>query len=113
MAADVAATLVRDRRRPLGIGAERMNPMAPDDPRHGTYAGTMAHKRRNEPLCGPCRKAAAVYQRAYRKRPGKSAAERRRLKASGRAVWRLVDLHREEYERLYAEELGPPLRGSA
>ena len=31
--------------------------MSPDDPRHGTPAGTYAHNRADIPLCEPCRRA--------------------------------------------------------
>lgn len=41
--------------------------MTPDDPRHGTYAGSNAHWGAGEELCGPCREAAATYARRRRK----------------------------------------------
>lgn len=31
--------------------------MEPDDPRHGDYAGVIAHSRTGTPICPPCRKA--------------------------------------------------------
>lgn len=31
--------------------------MLPDDPRHGTYAGTVAHWKSGTPICEPCRTA--------------------------------------------------------
>lgn len=38
--------------------------MTPDDPRHGTYAGYMAHYREAgvNSVCDPCRLAKNVYQ---------------------------------------------------
>lgn len=38
--------------------------MTPDDPRHGTYAGYMAHYREAgvNSVCDPCRQAKNVYQ---------------------------------------------------
>ena len=38
--------------------------MSPDDPRHGTYAGFIAH--RPEPPCAACKRAAADYEAARR-----------------------------------------------
>lgn len=37
--------------------------MTPDDPRHGTYAGSQKHLRDREPLCEPCRLSFRKYQR--------------------------------------------------
>lgn len=35
--------------------------MSPDDPRHGTYAGAVAHYRMRTPTCPPCREAKRTY----------------------------------------------------
>jgi len=40
--------------------------MAPDDPRHGTYAGVQAHGWEGSPKCKPCLRAAKVYMQRYR-----------------------------------------------
>jgi hypothetical protein len=39
-----------------------------DDPRHGTYAGAMAHAYYKTPSCDPCRKASREYVRDHRRR---------------------------------------------
>jgi hypothetical protein len=41
--------------------------MAPDDPRHGTYAGAQTHTRERTPKCKPCLRAARAYMQRYRK----------------------------------------------
>lgn len=79
--------------------------MRHDDPRHGTYSGYGQHKRDKETPCGPCRAANTEYTRTLRKDPIQRIKSRQVSKAGSRAAWRLVDAHREEYERLYAEEL--------
>jgi len=40
----------------------------PDEEEHGTYAALQAHRARKEKPCTPCKRAAAVYMKAYRKR---------------------------------------------
>lgn len=42
--------------------------MSPDDPRHGTYAGSIQHYLTKTPTCQPCRTAAATYRRQRRAR---------------------------------------------
>lgn len=42
--------------------------MSPDDPRHGTYAGTVAHYLSGIATCPPCREAGAEYRRHRRTR---------------------------------------------
>lgn len=42
--------------------------MSPDDPRHGTYAGSIGHYQTKTPSCQPCRDAAAAYRRKRRAR---------------------------------------------
>lgn len=41
--------------------------MNPDDPRHGTYAGAVAHYATKSPLCDPCREAKRTYARRHSK----------------------------------------------
>lgn len=77
-----------------------------DDPRHGTYAGYQRHRHDGELACGPCREANRDYSRKFRsERPDVKARERASTRARSRALWRLADLHRDEYDRLYADEL--------
>lgn len=82
--------------------------MTPDDPRHGTYAGALAHRSEGSDQCEPCRIARNAYMRAFRADPEQKAVESRRQKARERALWRLAALHRDEFHRLYLEEIGPP-----
>jgi hypothetical protein len=42
--------------------------MDPLDPRHGTYAGSIAHSTSKTPTCRPCKDAAATYRRKRRAR---------------------------------------------
>lgn len=42
--------------------------MNPDDPRHGSYAGAVAHYLSRVPTCQPCKEAAATYRRNRRAR---------------------------------------------
>ena len=42
--------------------------MTDADPRHGTYAGVMAHTARREKPCEPCREARTEYMRDRRMR---------------------------------------------
>lgn len=79
--------------------------MTPDDPRHGTDAGYQRHRKDGEPACGLCRTARADLMRERRKNPIERLRARHVSKAGGRATWRLVAEHRDEYERYYAEEL--------
>lgn len=72
----------------------------------GTYSGYQKHKRRGEPACEPCTIANREYHREYRDRPHARAEARRVNSARQRALWRLADLHREDYLRLCDEELG-------
>lgn len=40
--------------------------MTPDDPRHGLYAGAVAHRKQHEPLCPPCEVADRRWNKAAR-----------------------------------------------
>lgn len=79
--------------------------MDADDPRHGTVAGALAHRRIGEKPCEPCREAHATYMRAYRTRPAAQKSTRLGNRARSRALWRLAALHPDEYRRIYADEL--------
>jgi hypothetical protein len=76
-----------------------------DDPRHGSYAGSQAHRRQGIPLCTACKAAESDYMAAYRKRPGKRRAENVRNAARSRALWLLADKYPDEFERLYVQEV--------
>lgn len=70
--------------------------MTPEDPRHGTNAGYLAHRRANEPACEDCRIGRARFERFRRYdaelgRPRKlpSIGARRRVRALQRMGWSL------------------------
>lgn len=50
--------------------------MSPDDPRHGKYAGALAHNRAKEDLCLPCRVAQRRYVKAAKMRLDKGVRNR-------------------------------------
>lgn len=80
--------------------------MRVDDPRHGTGAGYQRHRKDGEEACAPCREAVrAAAAKRRRENPASYSRERAGMRASSRALWRLADLHRDEYDRLYADEL--------
>jgi len=64
--------------------------MSPDDPRHGTYAGHLAHVRAGTPRCEPCDEARYRYQArtAYRLDNG----IRNRIPL-GQAAWDVLERH--------------------
>jgi len=74
--------------------------LAPDDPRHGTYAG---YQRGCS--CAECRAANAEYSRNYRTDPEARARSRAQSRAASRALWRLADEHPDDFQRLYVEQL--------
>ena len=45
-----------------------MPPDRPDTAPHGTYAALIAHKARKEEPCALCKRAGALYMKAYRNR---------------------------------------------
>ena len=45
-----------------------MQPDRPGAAPHGTYAALGAHRARKEEPCVPCKRAGAVYMKAYRNR---------------------------------------------
>lgn len=80
--------------------------MSPDDPRHGTYAGYQRKCR-----CEPCTAANASYLRKLRAtNPKVYARDKKRNAARNRALWRLAELHPDEYQKLYLDEIGAPDR---
>lgn len=50
--------------------------MSPDDPRHGTHAGALAHRRGGPPMCLPCEVAARRYIKATKMRLDKGIRNR-------------------------------------
>jgi hypothetical protein len=85
----------------------------------GTYAGYQTHIRRGTPTCRPCKDAAAVYRAEWlAKNPVGRALNRAQRRAYIAAEARLREMHREEFDRIYAEErskqgLGLSERGAA
>ncbi len=78
-----------------------MSELAADDPRHGTSVGYTYHRCR----CDACRTFQREYLRSYRKRnPTKYREGKNADNASYRALWRLADMHRSDFERLRDEE---------
>lgn len=72
---------------------------------HGTTAGWNRHNRDHIPMCDPCRKAHADYMRDYRRNNTQAREKNNRLtRAQTRALWRLKDLHPDEFQALVAEE---------
>ena len=61
--------------------------MSPNDKRHGTYAGRLAHKRDGEDPCRPCFLAA---RRAHKSRRIDAQRGRPRTVELGEAAWRVV-----------------------
>ena len=86
-------------------------PLTVDDERHGTYAGALAHRAQDVPMCEPCRVARNAYMKARRKSGKVSYPDR--AKARARALTRLSHLHADDFRRLYAEEAAPITRGGA
>lgn len=74
---------------------------AADDPRHGTYAGAMAHQFHKTPSCESCREAARLYARDHRRRH-----------ASGRALTFPVQVRFDDFDGVGAT-LARGLRESA
>lgn len=50
--------------------------MTPEDPRHGTYGGALAHTRAKDPHCLPCRIAQRRYMKAAKMRLDKGVRNR-------------------------------------
>lgn len=75
--------------------------MKRDDPRHGTRAGWIQHRKEGKTPCRPCRDANAEYMRAYRERTDNW---REVHNARSRALTRLAAAHPDEYRALYEDE---------
>lgn len=70
---------------------------------HGTYAGYVAHTAGGSTPCAACRRAAADYQREWRKRSPKRAAQVARQKVKDRALRILGQRHPTELRTIIAE----------
>ena len=66
--------------------------MAADDPRHGAYAGAVAHWTETSPLCGPCQKAATRQRKIYRLRAIRGVESRIEATGTHRRIQALVAL---------------------
>lgn len=77
---------------------------ADDDPRHGTTAGYQQHRVQQVPMCAPCRAANRDSMRERRKDPDYRARGRRQKAVRERAIWRLIKMHRADFDRLVADE---------
>lgn len=72
----------------------------------GTYAGWNAHRRAQEPQCDACREAARVYQRERRAKGGEQIeSETTKQRCRERALWRLKEMHRGDFDLLVADEI--------
>lgn len=69
---------------------------------HGTSGGYYAHLRLSEPACESCRNAVNKYLREYRA-SNKGDRIRTRDQIRRKALARLRDRHRDEYEALIDE----------
>ncbi len=63
--------------------------MKPDDPRHGTYAGSTAHYKSGEKPCEPCYAARRRYHTRYSKE--RQLGYVRRVKAGHGGIWDHLD----------------------
>ena len=70
---------------------------------HGTYAGYVAHTAGGSTPCAACRRAAADYQREWRKRSPKRAAQVARENARRRGLSILGQRHPVELQTIIAE----------
>ena len=73
---------------------------------HGTYAGAVWHAKWGFPTCEACKEARREYQRQRRQRSDVHLADVNQLRAYRRALVRLREAHRDDFDRLYAEERG-------
>lgn len=76
-----------------------MSDLPPDDERHGTHAGAMAHQRLGIPKCEPCLIAQREYIREYRRKRGPEK-DRNWAATRGRALQLLADRHPVEFRFL-------------
>jgi hypothetical protein len=68
-----------------------------------TNSGYAAHRTAGEAACDACRAACSAYQRARYAKDSSDVKARQAARQAART--RLVDAHRDEYRRYYAEEL--------
>lgn len=64
--------------------------MEPDDPRHGTYAGALAHCKDDEKLCGPCETARYRENKKAELRRSRGILNRIPL---GQKAWHILSTH--------------------
>ena len=62
--------------------------LSPDDPRHGTYAGFLAHKRADGKACGPCLEAQYQHNKRTKYRLDQGVPNRIKL---GQRAWDVID----------------------
>ena len=74
-------------------------------PTCGTYAGVSEHNRNKTSQCDACKLAQKQYMRRRRTDDGIRAAERARNNARSRALWKLADRHRTEFDNLMKAEM--------
>lgn len=74
--------------------------MTPDDPRHGTYAGFMAHRRDRTDQCDPCSAAGAKARKlqAHRRATGQTS-----LVPIGQRAWQIA---KDAVPQALADEIG-------
>lgn len=73
---------------------------------HGNEAGYRQHMRRGEPVCDACRNGLTIARRLRWAANGEGVQRVKvRRAAHNRASTRLIALHRDEFNRLYREEL--------
>lgn len=100
--------------------------MTPDDPRHGTVAGYIAHRISGVPRCDACRTAARLYEqtrqtRRYLARGSLTVdgtGTRRRVRALVAIGWTMQEIDtalgmKRGYSSKLSNETGPVLRNTA
>lgn len=70
---------------------------------HGTYAAYIAHTASGSRPCAECRRAASDYQREWRQKSSKYAAQVARQKVKDRALRILGQRHPTELRTIIAE----------
>ena len=71
----------------------------------GDYAGVSEHNRNKTPLCDACKLARRQYMRRRRTDDKIRVAERTLNAARSRALWKLADRHRTEFDNLMKAEV--------
>lgn len=72
---------------------------------HGTGYGVWLHRKHGEPRCADCRAFEARLRKEQRA-AGDRTTHRRYMAARGRALTKVANDHRDEFEALLREELG-------